>query len=169
MAESFDLPSVDTVTVGTVGPPGKRVFYLQARAGTATVTLKLEKQQVAALVAALQEVLAELPTEPADRPSPELQSPVEAAWPAGGIGLSGYDSATRRVTLVLEELRMEEGDGDDEPAASARLGLTVGQMVALVTRGIAMVAGGRPDCPICGKPMDPEGHACVKTNGHLKR
>lgn len=168
MAESFDLPSVDTVTVGTVGPPGQRVFYLQARSGPSTLTLKVEKQQVAALVTALQELLADLPPEPV-APAPELQEPIAAAWPAGGIGLSGYDEATRRVTLVLEELRVEDDEEDTEAAASARLGLTVAQLAALVTRGEAMVAAGRPNCSLCGKPIDPEGHACVKSNGHLKR
>ena len=167
MGDSFDLPSVDTITVGTVGPPGQRVFYLQARAASATVTLKVEKQQVAALVVTLRELLADLPAREASPAAPDLVEPIDAAWAAGGMGVTAYDEATERVTLVLEEFSVEERE--DEPLASARFGLTIGQMAALATRGEAAVAGGRPNCPLCGKPMDPEGHACVKSNGHLPR
>lgn len=163
MAESFDLPSVDGVTFGTVGEPGRRVFYVQAWSGSTLVTLKLEKQHVASLDAALQSILADLPAEASPIGAPALRTPVEAAWAVGGIGISTYDEATQRVTLLFEELV-----GEDEEGATARVGVTIGQMVALVARGEELVAGGRPNCPLCGNPMDPDGHACPKTNGHLK-
>lgn len=164
MAESFELPSVDAITFGTIGEPGRRVFYVQAWAGATVVTLKVEKQQVAGLASALQQVLADLPTETSPAPAPGLKPPVEAAWAVGGIGISTFDEATQRVTLLLEELVVEE----DDVAATARFGVTIAQMVALVERGEELLAGGRPNCPLCGNPMDPEGHACPKTNGHLK-
>lgn len=164
MAESFELPSVDAITFGTIGEPGRRVFYLQAWAGRSVMTLKVEKQQVAGLVAALQQVLADLPTETSPAPAPGLQPPVEAAWAVGGIGISTFDEGTQRVTLLLEELLAEE----DEVPATAQVGVTIGQMVALIDRGEELLAGGRPNCALCGNPMDPEGHACPKTNGHLK-
>lgn len=164
MAESFELPSVDAITFGTIGEPGRRVFYVQAWAGATVVTLKVEKQQVAGLASALQQVLADLPTETSPAPAPGLKPPVEAAWAVGGIGISTFDEATQRVTLLLEEMVAEE---DDVPA-TARFGVTIAQMVALVERGEELLAGGRPNCPLCGNPMDPEGHACPKTNGHLK-
>lgn len=163
MAESFDLPSVDGVTFGTVGQPGQRVFYVQAWAGQTIMTLKAEKQQVASLAAALQQLLADLPPEATPVSAPALRMPVEPEWAIGGIGLSTIDEATQRVTLLFEQLVAE-----DETGATARLGVTVAQMVALVTRGEELVAGGRPNCELCGNPMDPDGHACPKTNGHLK-
>ena len=163
MSESFDLPSADAVTFGTIGEPGQRVFYVQAWAGQTVMTLKMEKQQVASLATALQQLLADLPPEATPVSAPGLQPPVEAAWPVGGIGLSPYDEATQRVTLLFEELV-----DDEEEGATARLGVTIGQMVALVARGEELVAGGRPNCPLCGNPMDPGDHACPKTNGHLK-
>jgi uncharacterized repeat protein (TIGR03847 family) len=168
VSESFDLPSVDGVTFGTVGVPGQRVFYVQAWAGAALVTLKMEKQQVAGLAAAFQQVLADLPTETSPVAAPGLRPPIEPAWAVGGIGLSAYDEATRRITLLLEEFVREEEDVEPEEGASARLGLTIPQIVALIERGEELVAGGRPNCPLCGNPMDPDGHACPKTNGHLK-
>ncbi len=173
MAESFDLPSVDAVTFGTIGEPGQRVFYVQAWAGQTVVTLKVEKQQVASLGVALDGILADLPPEATPISAPGLQPPIEAAWVVGGIGLSHFDEATQRVTLLFEQLvaRSDDDDAidDDLPSgATARIGVTIGQMVALVARGEELVAGGRPNCPLCGNPMDPDGHVCPKTNGHLK-
>ena len=163
MAESFDLPSVDAITFGTIGEPGKRTFYVQAWAGQTVVTLKAEKQQVGAIAAALQQVLADLPAESSPISAPGLRPPIDPAWAIGGIGLSTFEADTQRVTMLFEEL-VAEGD----EAASARIGVTVGQMIALVERGEELMAGGRPNCPLCGNPRDPDGHVCPKTNGHLK-
>ena len=49
MSASFDFEAPDHFTTGTVGPSGQRVFYLQARDGDLVVTVRCEKQQVAAL------------------------------------------------------------------------------------------------------------------------
>jgi uncharacterized repeat protein (TIGR03847 family) len=171
MSESFDLPSVDAITFGTVGEPGKRVFYVQAWAAATVVTLKVEKQQVQGLATAMQELLNDLPTESSPASAPGLRPPIEAEWAVRGIGLSPFDEATQRVTVLFEELvrgTSEEGGDDAEEGATARIGVTIAQMVALVERGEELVAGGRPNCPLCGNPMDPDGHSCPKTNGHLK-
>ncbi len=164
MSEPFELPSVDAITFGTIGEPGKRVFYVQAWAGQTIITLKMEKQQVGGLAAALQEVLADLPTESTPVSAPGLQPPVESSWIVGGIGVSAFDDATQRITLLFEEAVIEE----DAIGATAHIGVTIAQLVALIARGEELVAGGRPNCPLCGNPMDPDGHACPKTNGHLK-
>ena len=167
-SESFDLPSVDACTVGTVGEPGNRVFFVQAWAAATVVTLKVEKQQVQGLAAAMQELLNDLPTESSPTPAPGLRPPIEQQWVVGAIGLSPFDEATQRVTVLFEEL-VRTADGEEaEDGASARIGITIAQMVALVARGEELVAGGRPNCPLCGTPMDPDGHSCPKTNGHLK-
>lgn len=165
MGESFELPAADAVTFGTVGEPGNRIFFVQAWAGPTVMTLKAEKQQVAGLAAALQQLLADLPPESSPLPAPGLRPPLEPAWAIGGIGLSAYEADTQRVTLLFEELVPGE---TGEEAATAVVGVTVGQMIALVERGEELVAGGRPNCPLCGTPMDPDGHSCPKTNGHLK-
>src|SRR5688572_27984769 len=125
MAESFDLPSVDAVTFGTVGEPGKRVFYVQAWAASTIVTLKVEKQQVQGLAAAMQELLNDLPTESSPASAPGLRPPIDPQWAVGGIGLSPFDDATQRVTVLFEELvRGDDGD-EDVDAASARIGVTI--------------------------------------------
>ena len=177
MSSSYDLSSVDRITVGTVGQPGSRTFFLQAREGSLLVSLKVEKGQVAALSERLGELLHE---NPASSPIPEpaeldLEEPTLADFVVGSLGLS-FSSDDDRVVIVCEELvRLDvddddvDDDEDDEDApqgAVARFGCTRGQAAALAMRGATLVATGRAACPLCGYPLDPRGHVCPKTNGH---
>ncbi|MDQ3896261.1 MAG: DUF3090 family protein [Actinomycetota bacterium] len=164
MSSSFEIPEVDHLTAGAVGPPGQRVFYLQAGQGTHVVSLRLEKSQVAALVAYLAGMLADMPP-PAEIPSTgmDLIEPVVAEWVVASLGVS-YDEEADRVVILAEEL-VEEG----EEAARARITATREQVAALSVRGAEAVAAGRPPCPLCGLPLDPEGHTCPRLNGHRER
>ena len=160
MSESYDLDEVDHLATGAVGPPGQRVFYLQARNAGQLLTLKLEKTQVAALVRYLGTLLADLPP-PDDLPEQlDLIDPVEAEWVIGSLGVS-YDEDTGRFLLLVEEL-VEE----DEEGAMARISATRDQVAGLVLHGAEIVEAGRPPCPLCGEPLDAEGHVCVRLNGH---
>jgi uncharacterized repeat protein (TIGR03847 family) len=160
VSTSFELPQVEHLTTGTVGPPGQRVFYLQAGGGGQLLTLKLEKTQVAALVAYLSTLLADLPP-PADLSADmDLIEPVVPEWVVGSLG-AAYDEEDDRVILVAEEL-VEEG----EEGARARIVATREQVAALSLHGASIVEAGRPPCPLCGQPLDPEGHVCVRLNGH---
>lgn len=163
MSSSFELPEVDHLTTGTVGPPGQRVFYLQARAGGQVVSLKLEKGQVAALSAYLAALLADLPTVEDEDRDMSLVEPVVAEWVVGSMAVS-YSPETDRVLLVAEEL-VEEG----EEAATLRVSATRAQVAALSRWGAEVVAAGRPPCRLCGQPLDPGGHVCVRLNGHRSR
>jgi uncharacterized repeat protein (TIGR03847 family) len=165
----FDLPDVDRFTAGAIGEPGKRVFYLQALAGAQVVTLQCEKTQVAALAEYFAELLADLPTPPdSELPSDmDLLSPVEPEWIVGQIGVV-FDETRDRMVVRADELRLEEDDTDDQLAGMARVSLTRAQVHAFVIRAAELVSAGRPPCPLCGRPLDPEGHMCIKTNGHRK-
>jgi uncharacterized repeat protein (TIGR03847 family) len=169
---SFDLPEPDRFTAGTVGPPGQRVFFLQADGGGQVVTLRLEKAQVAALAEYLAAVLADLPTpEPESLPADlELVEPVVAEWVVGQIGVV-FDEDRDRMVVQAEELLDAD---EEEPAADpdrgvARFALTRAQVAAFVGRAADLVAAGRPPCELCGRPKDPAGHTCIKTNGHRAR
>jgi uncharacterized repeat protein (TIGR03847 family) len=163
-APSFDFDAPDHFTAGAVGAPGARVFYLQAREGRRVVTLKAEKEQVRALGEYLGGLLAQLPptTETADAKA-ELLEPVDAVWAVASIGL-GYDEARERVVVVANE-EVEEDSGVE--AATARFHITRAQAAAFVERASALMKGGRPTCPMCSQPMDPTGHACPRSNGHV--
>ena len=160
MSTSFEMPEVDALTTGTEGPPGQRVFYLQARHGSQVVTLRLEKAQVAALVTYLSALIADLPP-PEELPTDlDLVEPLVAEWVVGSLGVT-YDEESDRIVLLVEEL-VEEG----QEAAQVRITATREQVAALSQHGAAVVQAGRPPCSLCGQPLDPEGHVCIRLNGH---
>lgn len=176
MSASFEFEGPDHFTADAVGPPGQRVFYLQAREGDTVVTLKCEKEQVVALGEYLGGVLARLPGDAATGGArPELLQPVEVAWPVGSLGV-GYDSDHDRIVVVANE-RVEDADDEEEERkardapepASARFAITRAQAAAFVERARALHRAGRPTCPMCGEPKDPAGHVCPRSNGHVVR
>ena len=163
MSASFDLDQPDHFTAGAVGAPGQRVFYLQAREGRTLVTLKSEKEQVRALGEYLTTLLERVPDGGEPKPSTlALLEPVEEAWAIGTIGV-GYDEAIGRVVVVLTGVVEEEGD----EAPSARFAVTRAQAAAFVERAQELMRGGRPICPMCSGAIDPGGHACPRSNGHV--
>ena len=168
MSSSFEFDDPEVFTAGTVGPPGQRVFYLQARQGAVLATLKAEKEQVRALAEYLGRLLAERPAAP-DEDDLALVEPFTPAWVVGSIGV-GYDQAADRVMIEVEELVEEE---ENEGAASretgaARVRLSRSQAAAFVKRAAALIEAGRAPCPICGRPINPAGHVCPRSNGHAR-
>ena len=187
MSQSFELPAPDRFTAGTVGPPGQRTFFLQARDASALITLKVEKEQVAALAEYLAGLLARMPVDAADVPQDlELVEPLEPVWAVASIAV-GYDGATDRILVVANEVADEddeqaaeeeaeadaEGEAEDAaPAgesAAARFSITRPQAAAFVVRAQALMQSGRPVCPLCSQPKDPDGHVCPRANGHVVR
>jgi len=164
VSNSFDLPQVQHLTVGAVGEPGHRTFYLQARQDTQLVTLKIEKQQVRVLAERLLQVVRDvLPTAP---PAPELAEPVLAEWPVGSLRIL-EDRDSGQVILMAEEVT--DVDEEGEPLTTggmARFGASRAQIASLARRGMELVEAGRPLCPLCGFPLDPEDHSCPRTNGN---
>jgi uncharacterized repeat protein (TIGR03847 family) len=146
-------------TAGAVGPPGQRVFYLQACDDFSVSSVRLEKQQVSALAEYLAGMLHDLPA-PSDVPAaPELTEPVQEEWTVGNIGVA-YDNDLDRIIIVAEELVAdEEPDGD-----TLRVIISRSQVRAFIERAGELLAGGRPPCRVCGAPMDPSGHACPRAN-----
>jgi uncharacterized repeat protein (TIGR03847 family) len=166
MSDSFELDAPDHFTTGAVGPPGQRVFYMQARQSGRLVTLKCEKEQVRALAEYVGGLLAKLPEGAGDETSdPTLIEPVDAVWMVAALGV-GYDQDSDRVVLEARELLEEEGE--EEPAV-ARFHITRGQAAAFVEQVRELVRAGRPICPACSQPKDPDGHVCPRSNGHVVR
>lgn len=151
MSESFYFEAVELFTVGTLGPKGQRAFYLQSRADGVLLSLKLEKQQAAALGEHLDQMLNQLPSTDAGPPPDDLdlREPVVEAWTIGSMGIA-YDRESDRVVVVAEEF---VGDRDVNPA-HARFVLSRPQVTALVDRVRSVVAAGRPPCPYCMRPLE---------------
>ena len=191
MSDSFELSAPDYFTIGAVGEPGQRVFYLQGREGRKIVTLKVEKEQMSALADYMAGLLAKLPEPGTVTRDLPLLEPLDAAWPVGSLGL-GYDESSDRLVVVANEaVEQEEGDGEeaaeaeareategeglegdapegDAPeGATARFLITRAQGAAFVERARSLVKAGRPICPMCQQPKDLAGHVCPRSNGHV--
>ena len=172
--EIFDLNPVTHITAGAVGEPGNRTFYIQARQGDQLVTLLCEKQQVAALAIGVEQLLEQLAEKDPKLAQTidmvlevdmELEEPLDPAFRVGQMGL-GYDEERNLLVLVAQEL-LPEGQ-DASTASSARFWGTAEQMRTMAHHAQAVVASGRPTCPLCGAPIDPEGHFCPRRNGHIR-
>ncbi|MEL6890790.1 MAG: DUF3090 family protein [Actinomycetota bacterium] len=171
MSVFYEFDEVDTFTVGTVGRPGARTFYLQVRADGQRVSVKCEKQQTAAIAQYLEKVMADLPP-PEDRPMPgamKLADPVDPVFTLGPIGL-GFDRANDRVLIQLEELGDNDDESDDgfddasDDRGHVRVYVTRSQAAAFVAHAGTVVESGRPDCEWCDNPIDPDGHYCPRMN-----
>jgi uncharacterized repeat protein (TIGR03847 family) len=165
-----DLNPVSRITIGAVGPPGQRVFLLQASQSSSTITLKLEKEQARVLAASTSELLEELDEKyprsysKFDQPLSSdlmLQEPVEPEFVVGQIGL-GYDQEQDLVVLVVQEIQLE----NNQEVSTARFWATRSQMRALSDHTLEVVNQGRPICPLCDSPIDADGHFCPKSNGY---
>lgn len=172
MGEEIDLQPVTHITTDAIGQPGKRIFYIQAWQGTRTVTLIVEKIQIQSLAVGLEQFLTEIqeryPNLSQDSPEYDesrmrIQPPVDPMFRVGELGL-GYDMENDLVVLVAREL---VGDDEDaEQSRTVRFWCTRDQIRAMCQWGMEVASRGRPLCPQCGEPMDPEGHFCPKKNGH---
>jgi len=179
-----DFAWPDRVVVGTVGHPGSRTFYLQARTGAQLVSVALEKEQSAVLAEKIDEILDELMVNDGNRFSVPSSIPVELVdneplepvfeqFRAGAMGL-GWDPTTAQLVVeaypLIEaeaapddpstELEWETGEPMIEPAELLVVRMPVGTARAFAKRTREIVGAGRPLCPLCGTPMDPEGHVC---------
>jgi len=178
----FDYDPPERFVAGAIGQPGSRAFFLQARAAGRITTVGLEKFQVAVLADRLEELLDEVlrrsggrapvpaiaPAELTDRAP--LDTPIDEDFRVGTMALA-WDPETSQVVIEAQEVTDEDDDeefpGEDRPEpAVLRVRLSPGMARAFSKRALEVVAAGRPPCPLCGQPLDAEGHICVRLNGH---
>ncbi|MFH8790459.1 DUF3090 domain-containing protein [Streptomyces roseoverticillatus] len=187
----YDPP--DRFIAGTVGLPGRRTFFLQATAAGRTTTVALEKAQVEALAERIDELLDEVvrrtggsapvpavaPAELAD--TAPLQTPVEEEFRVGTMALA-WDGEHQRMIVEAQAL-VELDAATDEDLAEAeerllqdetngppmlRVRITGTMARAFAKRALEVVNAGRPPCPLCSLPLDPEGHVCPRQNGYRR-
>jgi uncharacterized repeat protein (TIGR03847 family) len=185
----FDPP--ERFVPGTVGEPGQRTFFLQARRGPRVTTVALEKQQVQILGERVAELLDELiasdgarTTIPAMTPvalidNEPLEQPLVEEFRAGTITLS-WDATDERVVIEVfpvAEVEVEtpvqaDEEGlidlpleEPEPDEVLLVRLPAAMARSFSARAESLVAAGRPPCPFCGGPIDSDGHLCPRANG----
>jgi uncharacterized repeat protein (TIGR03847 family) len=169
----IELRPVDHITTDAIGPAGKRVFYMQAWKEDRTVTVIAEKTQIQSLAVGVEQFLADVNTKYADLPDASAEydenqmhvhPPVDPLFRIGQLGL-GYDPENDLVAVELREAPESDEQADDELTV-VRLWCTRSQIRAMANWGLEIASRGRPLCPQCGLPMEPEGHFCAKKNGH---
>jgi uncharacterized repeat protein (TIGR03847 family) len=181
MPRIFLFDPVERFVVGTVGIPGERTFFIQARAGLRLVSVSLEKAQVAAIADRVLQILREIRlSEPLiviervgydDQP---LESPIDEEFRVGVIGLA-YVSDRRLIEIDLQAIT-DSDNADDElleidtssDQDILRILMTLGYAESFAKRANTVVAAGRAPCPFCGGPIDPNGHLCPRSNGYRR-
>jgi uncharacterized repeat protein (TIGR03847 family) len=187
LVHRFDPP--ERFVAGTVGPPGQRTFFLQARSGARVVSVSLEKQQVAALSERIDELLDEVMSSgsndhiiPAVAPvgledSSPLEQPIAEEFRAGTMTLS-WDPEDERIVIevfpfteaaVVSPEQVDEDFEEPEPEELFLVRIPAAMARAFVQRAGQVIEAGRPSCPFCGNPIDPDGHLCVRANGFRRR
>ena len=179
----YDPP--DRFVAGAVGQPGERTFYLQATSSGRVTSVALEKFQVSLLAERIDELLDEVLRRTAGSPEvPEVPAAASAAaqdddpldlplledFRVGAIALA-WDGDGGMVVIEAQE----ESDEPVEPLAEdlppdgpgvLRVRITPGAARAFAQRALKIVEAGRPPCPLCGLPLDTDGHVCPRQNGH---
>jgi hypothetical protein len=156
-----DLGPAELLVAGALGEPGHRHFYIQVTAATETLWFPAEKQQVAALGSQALTLLAAagIQTDQASvesiRSELALRSPEAEQFQVGGIQVAILESELIAMVITSPD--------EDE---SVRFLVAPEQLAAMATVALEVVAAGRPLCPRCQLPMDPEGHRCPAVNGH---
>jgi uncharacterized repeat protein (TIGR03847 family) len=191
---TFDPP--DRFVAGTVGEPGQRTFFLQARDASQLATVVVEKEQVALLAERLDALLDEVVrrTRGAVGGGPEssgagvedldpLEQPIVEEFRVGTLTLA-WDGADDRIVIeayALAEAGEEAGedagpadDGTDDASVPDERDMLVVRLSATSARAFArraraVVAAGRPPCPLCGLPLEAQGHICPRQNGYRRR
>lgn len=166
----FDEP--ERFLAGTVGEPGNRTFYLQARKGGALATVALEKTQVAALAERLEDLLDAVEAGPATSDEEaSLDEPLRELFRVGAMALA-WD-ATSETVVIEAQTPSDDGEyaelPDDAPDGPDLLRVRIDPSTArrFVRHAETLLSAGRPPCPFCGQPLDPQGHFCARSNGRL--
>lgn len=158
----LELNPIDFITIGTIGPKGKRIFYLQAGYRSQIISMVIEKEQSWALSEAINELIDDLDTRydigtgldgsyDLNDVDMDLREPIEPIFRVSQMGL-GYDEDQDKIVLVAQELVTRVRDDDlglsatpEREPGIVRLWCSREQMRALSAQAINMVESGRAD------------------------
>ena len=180
----FEFHDPDRFVVGTVGMPGERTFYLQARSGNQVTSVVVEKSQAMVLADRLDQLLDEvrdtrspeipIPDQGGDIDSAPLDVPLVEEFRVGAMAL-GWDEATSRVVIEAHAVSEEDtevpdiADDDVDGTDTLRVWLAPAFARSFAERSRVVAGAGRPPCPFCTQPLDPAGHICPRANGYRRR
>ena len=156
-----DLGPAERFAAGALGVPGSRRFFVEVTANGVVRAFPCEKSQVAELAEQGLRMLAaagigidEAAVETLVGTGLEISEPESPSFRIASIGV-----AIERSEFITVVLGSEEGE-------EVRFVVTAEQFRAMALMAARVVAAGRPICPRCQLPMDPDGHRCPSSNGH---
>ena len=156
---------------GTIGEPGERAFFIQARNKGRVISVALEKAQVQAIANRLELIVAEvkkssplISIESFPQDDAPLETPVDEEFQVGAISLA-WNELDQLLSFELFEL---EDDEQDDEGHVLEINFSLGMAIAFAQRSKALVNAGRLPCPFCGIPIDPRGHLCPRANGYRR-
>lgn len=180
----YRLP--ERFVVGTVGMPGERTFYLQVKSAGALTAVAFEKQQAIVLAERIDDLLDEVrisrdPSGVVPESAPQelldaepLDMPLLEEFRVGAMAL-GWDEGSSCVVIEAHAIAEESdqvpelGEDGDEGPDTLRVWLSAPYARAFADRTHRVAESGRPPCPFCQQPLDPEGHICPRANGYKRR
>jgi uncharacterized repeat protein (TIGR03847 family) len=167
------LDPLESFIVGTIGQPGEREFYLQAKFHGGIHSFAIDKGQVSALADRMAMLIGELKA--ADYRfenviAVPLEVPLLPEFQIGVIGIV-WLGESEQVSLDIQEIT--DGDNDLVPEDEAgpslfRLMMSPDIANAFVNQARKVVSAGRAPCPFCGLPINREGHLCPRANGYRR-
>ena len=191
LVHRYDAP--DRFVAGTVGQPGERTFFLQARQGNRITSVACEKQQVSVLAEHLDKVLdevvrrsaGEIDVPPASATAKDvdpLDAPITEEFRVGTMTIAWDPSIDRIVIELFSNVDTDTEESEADPATRSPqaesdeinadevfvVKITASYARDFVARAQALVAAGRPPCPFCLQPLDPKGHVCPRANGYRR-
>jgi len=189
LVHRYDEP--DRFVAGTVGQPGERAFFLQAREGNRITSVACEKQQVSVLAQHLDRVLDEVvrrssssaavpPAAGGTRDTDPLDAPITEEFRVGTMTIAWDPSIDRIVIELFSNVDVDDDTEETSTGAQTQAGeevdadevfvvkITAAYARDFVARAQALISAGRPPCPFCLQPLDPEGHICPRANGYRR-
>jgi len=190
LVHRYDSP--DRFVAGTVGQPGERTFFLQAREGNRITSVVCEKQQVSVLAEHLDKILNEVvrrsegdapvpPPAAGPQDTQPLDAPITEEFRVGTMTIA-WDPNIDRIVIEMfsnvetgeEEAEAPEPEPEEEVSPEDEadevfvVRITAAYAREFVARSQALIAAGRPACPFCLQPIDPEGHICPRAKGYRR-
>lgn len=163
-----DLGLVDSLTPESIGEPGRRTFKITATSSRGEAVVWMEKEQLFQIGVSIKQLTAtrSTPSQPSEfvpdtAPGP---IPVSAEFKTGELSLK-HDGGSDVFTLEARSMETEEDDHLTQPD-SVQFSFTRRLGEQMADRALEIVAAGRKPCQLCGGPINPDGHFCVKVNGH---
>lgn len=176
-----DLNPCKRLTTDAIGKPGQRTFFIQGETNEETVTLIFEKIQLQSLLVTIirffenlhqkypllnQESGAFIENEMTITP------PVDPLFRIGELSLI-YEPSGDQVCLATKEVVFDQedlniGELNQDNARTINFWCTRDQLQQFANWSVELLQRGRPICPLCNQPIEPEGHLCPKKNGHKK-